>query len=200
MSFFYLIDHVSFVGTKLVGTIGPRQCSFVWPLFGALIGLPLLIRPPNLAPSFNISIILCCIMFEWKIEWNFDYFQMTAISKIKDSTPSVSLKQMRIKRRHIVKRCLLYGLGALIFAGVFTSSIYQNLQVDVDGRRVKIKDVLNDFFKSQKFLLFYEQMKRILHHLFSFYMQHGVKGLWKQIWAILDFENQQQAFKVNFED
>ena len=86
----------------------------------------------------------------------------------------------------------------MLFAGIFTSAIYQNLQVDVDGRRVKIKDVLADFFKSQEFLLFYKQLTRIVHHLFSFYMQYGAKGLWNQIWAILDLENQQQAFKVNF--
>ena len=199
-SFFSIVTiflFVSIVGTMTVGTLGPRQCSFIWPLFGAFLGLPLLIRRFDEGPSFNIPVLFCCIIFEWKVEWNTEYFQMTVVTKPNEPSSSVFLKETGRKRRHIVKRCLFYTLGAFVFTGIFASAMYQNLHVDINGQRMKIKDVLADFFKSQEFLLLYEQLKRILRHLITFYMQYGVKGIWNQIWTILNFENERQAFKVN---
>jgi hypothetical protein len=180
------------LGTTLAGSLGPRQCSFIWPLLGALLGMPFLIWRAD-SPSFNISALLSSLIFEWKIEWNKEYFPSIPITKSIESQPFISPKR---QRRHIIKRCLIVGLGALVFGVIFTSAIYQNFQVDINGQRVKIKDVLSDFFKSQEFILLCQQLSSVMRQLWAFYLQYGFKGIWTQIWTTLDFESEKQAFEV----
>ncbi|CAF1206549.1 unnamed protein product [Adineta ricciae] len=180
------------VGTQMVGTLGPRQCSFLWPLLGALFGLPLIVsRNESSSPSFNLSAFLCSIFFEWQVEWNPTYFSKLIINK--ESQCSIPPKR---KRRHFVQRCLVFGLGIMIFGTVFTSAVYQNLQVDIKGRRVKVKDVLSEFFKSQEFLLLYQQILNILRQLWTFYLRHGLKGIWTKLWMVLDSESEKQAYET----
>lgn len=175
----------------MAGTIGPRKCSFVWPLLGALLGLPLLVWTGDESPSFNIVAFFSCCIFEWKIDWDPDYFTSET-----EPDGSSSSKKKR-SRRHIVKRCLILGLGACVFGIILTSAVYQNLQVDINGERVKIKDVLADFFQSQEFIILYHQLASVVRQLYGFYLQYGFKGLWTQIWAALDSESDKQAYEVN---
>ena len=95
-----------------------------------------------------------------------------------------------------MKRCLIFGLGALVFGAIITSALYQNLQVDINGERVKIKDVLADFFQSQEYLQLYQQLSSVLKQLWAFYLQYGFKGIWSQIWTALDSESDKQAYEV----
>ena len=179
----------------MVGTVGPRRCSFLWPLLGAFLGLPLIVsRNESSSPSFNLSAFLCSLFFEWQVEWNPTYFSKLIITK--ESQCSIPPKR---KRRHFVQRCLVFGLGIMIFGTVFTSAVYQNLHVDIKGRRVKVKDVLSEFFKSQEFLLLYQQMLNILRQLWTFYLRHGLKGIWTQIWMVLDSESEKQAYEVRYD-
>ncbi len=184
------------LGTYITGTLGPRQCSFIWPLLGAMLGIPLLIRPADASPSFNIPAILSSLIFEWKIEWNPGYFSDVFIIKSDESQSSSSLKPIKRKRRHFIKRCLIFGIGVIVFSTIFTSAIYQNLQVDINGRHVKIKDVLADFLKSQEFVLLYQQLTNVMRQLWTFYLRYGFKGIWTQIWMELDSQSEKQAFQV----
>lgn len=186
-------------GTKLAGTVGPRRCALIWPWFGAMLGLPFLIRRADSSPSFNIPAILSSLIFEWRIEWDQDYFQSTPTDKAVECQPSVPTKQPRRRRRHFVQRCLLFGLGALVFTSIWGSAIYQNFQVQINGQPVKIKDVLTDFFKSQEFIRLSQQLSTVMRRLWHFYLQYGLKGIWTQIWAALDSENDKQAFGVSEE-
>jgi hypothetical protein len=181
------------LGTQIAGTLGPRQCSFIWPLLGAILGMPFLVWRSDLSPSFNIPAFLSSWIFEWKIEWNPTYFSNLLIMK---SNKSQSFNTPKQKRRHFIKRCLIFGLGVIVFSAIFTSAIYQNLQVDIKGRHVKIKDVLTDFFKSQEFVLLYQQLSNIVRQLWAFYSQYGFKGIWTQIWMAIEFESDNQAYKV----
>jgi hypothetical protein len=165
------------LGTHITGTLGPRQCSFIWPLLGAILGMPFLIWRADISPSFNIPAFLSSWIFEWKIEWNPTYFS-------------------KRKRRYFIKRCLIFGFGVIIFSAIFTSAIYQNLQVDIKGRHVKIKDVLTDFFKTQEFILLYQQLSNIVRQLWNFYLQYGFKGIWTQIWLAIESESDKQAYEV----
>jgi hypothetical protein len=169
-------------GTQLVGTIGPRKCSFTWPLLGAILGLPFLIGSQDSSPSFNIVAFLSCWIFEWKVDWDSEYF------------PNKS--KPKKQRQHIVKRCVIFGVGAMVFGLILTSAIYQNFQVNINGESVKIKDVLSEFFKSQEFLHLYQQLSIVMKQLYSFYLQYGFKGIWTQIWAVLDSQNDKQAYEV----
>ena len=182
----------------MTGTLGPRQCSFLWPLLGAMLGLPLLIHRADASPSFNIPAIFSSLIFEWKVEWNPGYFSDIVITKSNESQSSPSLKPMKRKRHHFIKRCLIFGLGIVVFSAIFTSTIYQNLQVDINGRHIKIKDVLADFFKSQEFVLFYQHLSELIRQLWTFYLRYGFKGIWRQIWMVLDSQSEKQAFQVNF--
>jgi len=165
------------LGTHITGTLGPRQCSFIWPLLGAILGMPFLIWRSDVSPSFNIPAFLSSWIFEWKIEWNPTYFS-------------------KRKRRYFIKRCLIFGFGVIIFSAIFTSTIYQNLQVDIKGRHIKIKDVLTDFFKTQEFIVLYQQVSNIVRQLWTFYLQYGFKGIWTQIWLAIESESDKQAYEV----
>jgi hypothetical protein len=175
------------LGTYLVGTLGPRQCSFTWPLIGALLGLPFLFVRGDSSPSFNMAAFFSCLLFEWKVDWNANYFD--GQTKVTKATPK--------RRRHIVKRCLIFGMGALVFCSILSSAVYQNLQVDINGERVKIKDVLWDFFKSQEFIQLCQQLSNVFRQIWAFYQQFGFKGMWTQIWSALDLESDKQAFEVS---
>lgn len=177
----------------MTGTLGPRQCSFFWPLLGAIIGIPFLVWRKDLSPSFNISAFMSCLCFEWKIEWDPTYFPNLFITKPDESKPTSAIKR---KRRHFIKRCLIFGCGVIIFSAIFTSTIYQNLQVDIKGRHVKVKDVLADFFKSQEFVLIYQQLSNIVRQLWAFYLQYGLKGIWTQIWMEFESESDRKAYEV----
>ncbi|CAF1023933.1 unnamed protein product [Adineta ricciae] len=170
-------------GTQLAGTLGPRQCSFVWPLLGALLGTPFLLTNGDKAPSFNIAALISCWIFEWKIDWDPEYVSEESKTKSKP-------------RRHIVKRCLILGCGAILFGLLITSAVYQNLQVDLHGERVKVKDVIADFFKSQEFIQLYQQLSRVMKELYAFYQHYGFKGIWTQIWAELSSESDKKAFEA----
>ena len=178
------------LGTQLTGTLGPRQCSFIWPLLGAMLGIPFLISSGDGSPSFNIVAFLSCWIFEWKIDWDPEYFP-------KKPESDSSSKKVKRHRRHIIKRCLIFGTGAMVFGIILTSALYQNLQVDIRGERVKIKDVIAEFFKSQEFILLYQQLLSVMKELYAFYLQFGFKGIWTQIWAALDYESDKQAYEVN---
>ena len=154
-----------------------------------MLGLPFLLWHGDSSPSFNIVAFFSCWIFEWKIDWDPDYFD--------SKTESLSsAKQTRRARRHIVKRCLILGLGALVFGTVVTSAVYQNLYVDINGERVKIKEVLADFFKSQEYVQLCQQLTSVIKQLWAFYQQFGFKGIWTQIWSALDYESDKQAFEV----
>jgi len=181
------------LGTQITGTLGPRQCSFIWPLLGAMLGMPFLVWRTDLSPSFNIPAFLSSLIFEWKIEWDPSYLSHIFIAKSNESESSVSPKR---KRRHFIKRCLIFGIGVLVFSAIFTSAVYQNLQVDIKGRRVKIKDVLTDFWKSQQFVLLYQQLSNVVRQLWAFYLQYGFKGIWTEIWMVIDSESDKQAYEV----
>ena len=165
------------LGAYLAGTLGPRQCSFVWPLLGAFLGLPFVFGYRDSSPSLPSVVFLSCCLLEWKIDWDIDYL--------------TSKEQPKF-----LKRCLIYGAGGLIFGLVLTSAVYQNLQVNINGENVKIKDVLSDFFKSNEFVLIYQQLANIVKQLYGFYLQHGFKGLWTEIWTALDSESDRQAYEV----
>jgi len=181
------------LGTYITGTLGPRQCSFIWPLLGAILGMPFLIWRADVSPSFNIPSFLSSWIFEWKIEWNPTYFSNLLITKPNQSQSSSLPKR---KRRHFIKRCLIFGFGVIIFSAIFTSTIYQNLQVDIKGRHIKIKDVLTDFFKTQEFIVLYQQVSNIVRQLWTFYLQYGFKGIWTQIWLAIESESDKQAYEV----
>ena len=166
-------------GVHITGTLGPRQCSFLWPFLGAILGLPFLISYKDSSPSFKIVAFLSSWVFEWKIEWNHDYFPRS-----------------KRRKQSFLKRSVIYGTGAIIFTLIFTSAIYQNFQVDINGEHVKIKDVLTEFFKSHEFIQIYQQSKNVMKQLYAFYLLYGFEGIWTEIWTTLDSESDNQAYEV----
>ncbi|CAM4921773.1 unnamed protein product [Rotaria socialis] len=184
------------LGTQLVGTLGPRQCSLIWPLLGAVFGMLFLAWVNYSSPSFNLPALLSSLVFELKVQWNSEYFYNITASKLMAHQSLNSSKQIKRKRSHILKRCLIYGLGAIAFSTIFNLAIYQNLEVHVNGRRIKIKDSIADFFKSNEFLLLRQRLVMVARQLWAFYFQYGFKETWRYIWRALDLESEKQAFKV----
>jgi hypothetical protein len=96
-------------------------------------------------------------------------------------------------RRYFVKHCLIFGLGVIVFSAMFTSTIYQNLQVNIKGHQVRIKDLLTDFYKSHGIISLYQKFSSIARKLWTFYLQYGLKG----IWMTIDSQNERQAYEVD---
>lgn len=184
------------LGTQIVGTIGPRRCSFIWPLLGALLGIPFIIWRIDSSPSFNISAILSSLIFECKLEWNPTYITNLIDSKSTEHKLSVSSSHRRRKRGLVIKRCLIFGLGLILFSAIFTSAIYHNLQVHIAGRRVRIKGVLEEYFQTQDAQVLHEKLSSILRELWAFYLQDGLRGIQTRIWLIFNFGTDTQAFRV----
>lgn len=182
------------LGTQLTGTIGPRRCSFVWPLLGVTLGMPFLIGRTEFSPSFNIPALFASCVFEWKVEWNPEYFSLIPSDKLDQTTMSKIPKR---KTNHSMKHYVGFVLAAMIFSCIFTSAVYQNLQVDIKGRRVRVKDVLKDFLQSQEFILICQQLAKIARELWQFYLKYGLKGIWTQIWMSIESESERKAYEVN---
>ena len=177
---------------QICGTLGPRHCPYRWSLIGAFLGALFSMWRGNNPISFSVVSFFCSLVFQWKVEWNSEFFS----GKV-DSSPKKGEKRVH-RRRHFVKRCLILGLGASIFISLVTCAIYQNLQVEINGERVKIKDVLSEFFKSPQYAQLTQQLSNVVKELWAFYLQYGFKGMWTKIWTILDLESDKQAFEVIF--
>ena len=158
--------------------------------------MPFLAWRKDLSPSFNIPAFLSSFVFEWKIEWNPTYFSNLSGTKPTQMQSFISSKR---PRRHFIKRCLLFGVGVLVFSAIFTSTIYHNFKVNVNGRHVRIKDVLTEFFKRQGMVSLYQQLSNIARQLWRFYWQFGLKGIWAEIWMLIESENEKHAYEVNSE-
>jgi hypothetical protein len=148
------------------------------------------------SPSFSVPVLLCCLLLEWKIEWNRNYFQSTDVVQTDTSEVKRVRHAARRKSTSGVKRCFLVAIAGLIFGAMFSSAIYHHLQVTYDGRHVKIKDVLNDFWQSEAYRDLIQGLNALMREMVSFYMKHGLRGIWDQLWRILDFEKDRRAFQV----
>ena len=179
-------------GTYLTGTVGPRRCSFIWPLLGALVGMPFLLWGGHLSPSFNVSAFLASWVFEWKIEWDPTYFADASSTKGTES----SVKQRKRHRNDIVKRYALFALGAVVFSAIFTAAMYQHLQVDINGQHIKVKDAAADYFKPGGLTILYRQLSGVANQVWSFLRRYGVRGIWAEVWTTLNYPSEAQAFKV----
>lgn len=180
---------VSF-GVQIVGTLSARQCPFQWTFLGSLLGSTFSVLRGDNPFSLNVITLVCCLIFQWKVEWNPDYLNCSS-----QSSKNVN---ERVRRRHFVKRCLIFGFGAVLFCSIVSCAVYQNLQVEINGERVKIKDVLQSFFNSPQYLQLCQQLSGVFKQLWAFYLQYGFKGLWTHIWSILDLEGEKKALEVNF--
>ena len=176
------------VGVYLTGTLGPRQCSFIWPLVGALLSLPFLMGILNGKPSFNIAAWISSWILEWKIDWDTDYLPKK--SEVRQQ------KKKYKQRTHFVKRSLIVAVGGILFLSILTSAICQNLEIEINGEKMKIKEVLGDFIRTKEYVHSYQRVVKVVKELYAFYRLHGFDGSWVHVWKSLDSQNVEQAYEV----
>lgn len=174
-----------------MGTIGPRQCSFAWPLLGAILGMPMIVGRRNSSPSFNLPALFSSLILEWKIQWNPTYFP-----EVPQKKPSSSSKR---KRRHKPKHYLLFGLGVLLFSTAFFSTLYHHAHLSINGQSMSIRNVFARFSQSDEFTPFHKQVWIIGRQLWAFYWQYGLKGIWSEIWTSIISTDDRQAYQVRVE-
>ena len=133
----------------------------------------------NSSPSFNLPALFSTLIFEWKVQWNPTYFS-------KSSTRS------KRRRRHTYKRYLLFAFGVVLFSTIFASTIYHNLQVNIKGQPMKVRDL----FQSHEFSSLAREIWNLLRKLWAFYWQYGLKGIWSEIRLIIHSDNEKQAYEV----
>ena len=172
----------------MAGTIGPRQCSFLWPLLGASLGMAMIVWRTNSSPSFNLPALFSSLILEWKIQWNPSYFPDPSKKK-----PSISSRR---KRRNRPKHYFLFGLGALLFSTLFLSTVYHNVHVNINGQSVRLKDILARFSQSEELTPIHTQVWNIVRQLSMFYWQYGLKGIWSEIWTNIFSADDRLAYQV----
>ncbi len=142
-----------------VGTDGPIECQFKWPLIGSYIGF-LTAYYFGIVNGFMYltSPIAATFYLNWNISWDKEY-----ISKKKANTDRFS--------KRLVKFLALISLFMLLF-GVFC---WHNVKVTgKNGETLTLKESATVFFESDQFKV----LRETLTQVWNFYKAHG---LWKTI-------------------
>lgn len=142
----------------------------------------------NGKPSFNIAAWISSWILEWKIDWDTDYLPKK--SEVRQQ------KKKYKQRTHFVKRSLIVAVGGILFLSILTSAICQNLEIEINGEKMKIKEVLGDFIRTKEYVHSYQRVVKVVKELYAFYRLHGFDGSWVHVWKSLDSQNVEQAYEV----
>jgi DnaJ family protein C protein 22 len=155
----------------LIGTEGPIQCKFRWPLFGAILGfiVQLILLPNNFVCS------LCSAFFlNWKVEWKHR----------QNETKQV--------KRKLYKRIAYFSIGSVLVLSIFGLYVWNNATLEVDGKQITLKESVKNFFNTQEMTELIEFLKT----LWNFYQAHGWRKFVNNIYYGYDPEAIANAYNI----
>jgi len=154
------------LGVWLVGNIGRWRGSMVRPLIGCYATLPAYLYGMNII-SWTTIIGAYCFKREWK---------------------SMDVSQPR----SWYIRLLILTLCAALYASMWGSYVYYNCEVVHNGEKIKLRDAVGNFMKSQAVQEFWKNLQQLYAH-----MQHnGFWSTWSQLVESLDPFGEKNALKV----
>lgn len=159
-------------GTFMVSNVGRMQSRFAYSLCGALLG-ELLFGHMHLLSEESTSSYAVVISVLFSVyDWNYD------------RTPSAE------KRKEVCKRFLVCTFAFAIFCSLIGTGMYFNASVVTkDGERVKVRESLNNFFRSPH----WKQMKRSGWDIWEDYRNNGWESAYKRMIILADVEGESRA-------
>lgn len=100
------------------------------------------------------------------------------------------------KRRKMVRRVATLYVCGIVYLSLFGSYFYFNGTItDADGEQVPVHEAVSNMFKSE----FWSDLKESLGQAYRQAQHIGFYETWKQIYAQLDTDGEQNAYKVSVE-
>jgi len=153
------------VGIWLVGNIGRWKGSFSRPLLGCYLTLPAYLYGMNIV-SWTTILGAYCFKREWRSM----------------GTP--------IKPWYI--RLFVLVICGALYASMWSSYIYFNAEVVHNGDRIKLRDAVGNFIRSEAVQEFTRNLKQLYQHL----QHNGWWSTWSQLVESLDPFGEKNALKV----
>ena len=142
-----------------IGTDGPMECEYRWPLLGSLLSLAL--RFSKLSDSSESKLyypLLATFFLNWNIRWDKKY-----------------IVKKKFKKEKLPKRIFKYVLLTGLFLALVCVFSWNNLMItNKDGTKLTLKETATKYFSSDKF----KEIKNLFSVLWNFYKAHG---FWKFI-------------------
>lgn len=154
----------------LIGTEGPYKCNIKWPIIGSFCSY-LIESMLNVKTDYNCA-LLSTFFLNWNIEWDYRYYENK-------------------KNNKLIKRIILLA-GYIFVALLISTFIWNNATVEIDGKKVLLKDSLKTFWNSKEVV----QLRDAFTTLWNFYKVHGLKKLINHFFYGQDPEAVARAYKV----
>ena len=157
------------VGVHVVANVKPQKATYVWPLLGAMCGIPWIVNDTG---NIHYSAFLSAVFVNWKgKEWN----------------PEVG-NNLGFCRRFF---CLTFC--CLLYSSIWGVAIYQTASITTkEGEEIPLREAIPNFFKSPA----WAEMKQSFKELYDFYQVHGFEKLWEELVEKLDPTGEANAYKV----
>ena len=142
---------------QLAGTEIPVKGRFRWSLLGSYLGFVI-----NVGLNTNhvyISSILSALFLNWNAEWDKKYILE------------------RKKSSRLVKRVVRLSFYAVLIVSLTSLFVWNYGSLDVDGKKVTIKDSIKNFLNSKELNQLFEGVRV----LWNFYQAHGFVKLKNQL-------------------
>ena len=165
-SFHYLYE---FVGVHVVANVKPQKATYVWPLLGAMCGIPWIVNDTG---NIHYSAVLSAVFVNWQgKEWN----------------PEVG------NNRGFCRRFFCLTFCCLLYSSIWGVAIYQTASITTkEGEEIPLREAIPNFFKSPA----WAEMKQSFKELYQFYQVHGFEKLWEELVEKLDPTGEANAYKV----
>lgn len=169
----HLVPLACALGVWSVGNIGHETGGLKLPLITAYVTYPLTFYNYfDESTSFTIMVIAAAYMFDTKAKkWKRRFRPQTSC----------------------LKRCLILGSCALLYASLLGSYLYFNASItDEEGEQLPMREAIYHFFKSP----WWTDIKQSFIDTYNYAQVHGWMEVWKQIIDLSDPYGEQNAFKV----
>ena len=171
--YFLLVPIGTAFGTYMVSNAGRIKSPFTYSLIGAYLGELLfgelhILYVQQSTPSFAVGVSMLVSTYAW------DY-------------------RRHYEKHTCCKRLAVWMVIYLAFCGMCGSSVYFNLTVETqDGETVKVREALNNFFKSPA----WQEIKKSFWMIWDEYKQGGWEGARRKMIILADVEGEERAFKI----
>ena len=155
----------------LVGTEGPLKCDYKWPILGSYIAF--VIDLVFGYDTYYSCAILSTMFLNWNIEWDQDYFENK-------------------KKRKLYKRAAYLSVGILITVSIFSLFLWNNAYVEIEGKKVTLKESVLNFLDSKEMV----QLKEVFKMIWNYYQAHGLRKLINHFFYGYDAEAVANAYKI----
>jgi DnaJ family protein C protein 22 len=165
-----LIIHPYFAGVYVVANIGREYVSLKLPLVASYCFLPFFWA--NMSSYITTMAIASTVAVNWA---------------------GKTWREVPYPKRTFRKRFAVLGFCGLIYLSMWSSLLYNNVQVtSADGEKIKLRDAVQNFFKSPA----WAETKETFHQMYDYYQFHGFEKMWDEFMKALDPEGEANAYKV----